>query len=60
MVTNAGGGYSRRQQTALTRWREDITTDDWGTFFYVRDVDTGAGLVHDLPADPPRRRRVSR
>ncbi len=26
MLTNAGGGYSRRQQLALTRWREDITT----------------------------------
>ncbi|HEY7059020.1 MAG TPA: glucoamylase family protein, partial [Vicinamibacterales bacterium] len=40
MITNAGGGYSRRQQTALTRWREDITTDDWGSFCYVRDLDT--------------------
>ena len=27
MVTNAGGGYSRRQDLALTRWREDITCD---------------------------------
>ena len=26
MVTNAGGGYSRRQQIAMTRWREDVTT----------------------------------
>ena len=25
MVTNAGGGYSRRQGLAMTRWREDIT-----------------------------------
>jgi cyclic beta-1,2-glucan synthetase len=40
MVTNAGGGYSRRQQLALTRWREDITTDAWGTFIYVRDLDS--------------------
>ena len=32
MVTNAGGGYSRRQDLALTRWREDITTDAWGSF----------------------------
>ncbi len=40
MVTNAGGGYSRRQDTALTRWREDVTTDGWGTFCYVRDLDT--------------------
>ena len=41
MVTNAGGGYSRRQQTAMTRWREDVTTDAWGSFCYVRDLDSG-------------------
>ncbi len=41
MVTNAGGGYSRRQQIALTRWREDVTTDGWGTFCYVRDLESG-------------------
>ena len=41
MVTNAGGGYSRRQALALTRWREDVTCDDWGSFCYVRDLETG-------------------
>ncbi|HEX2342201.1 MAG TPA: glucoamylase family protein [Vicinamibacterales bacterium] len=41
MVTNAGGGYSRRQNLALTRWREDMTTDAWGTFCYVRNAETG-------------------
>ena len=41
MVTNAGGGYSRRQSLAMTRWREDITTDAWGTFIYVRDLESG-------------------
>ena len=41
MLTNGGGGYSRRQQIAMTRWREDVTTDSWGTFCYVRDVDSG-------------------
>ena len=41
MVTNAGGGYSRRQGLAMTRWREDVTTDAWGSFCYVRDLDTG-------------------
>ena len=41
MLTNAGGGYSRRQQLALTRWREDITSDNWGSFVFVRDLDTG-------------------
>ncbi len=41
MVTNAGGGYSRRQGLALTRWREDITTDRWGSFCYLRDLENG-------------------
>ncbi len=41
MVTNAGGGYSRRQNLAMTRWREDITTDEWGTFCFIRDLETG-------------------
>jgi cyclic beta-1,2-glucan synthetase len=40
MVTNAGGGYSRWHDIALTRWREDATADNWGTFCYVRDLDS--------------------
>ncbi len=42
MVTNSGGGYSRRQHLAMTRWREDITTDAWGSFCYIRDLESGA------------------
>ena len=30
MVTNAGGGYSRWKELAVTRWREDATRDSWG------------------------------
>lgn len=41
MVTNAGGGYSRWKELAITRWREDSTCDNWGTFAYIRDVETG-------------------
>jgi len=41
MVTNAGGGYSRWKDLAVTRWREDRTCDNWGTFCYLRDVDSG-------------------
>ena len=41
MVTNAGGGYSRWKDLAVTRWREDGTRDGWGTFCYLRDVDSG-------------------
>jgi cellobiose phosphorylase len=42
MVTNAGGGYSRWKDLAITRWREDPTCDHWGTFCYLRNVETDA------------------
>jgi cyclic beta-1,2-glucan synthetase len=42
MLTQAGGGYSRWKDRAVTRWREDSTCDNWGLFSYVRDVKTGA------------------
>jgi cyclic beta-1,2-glucan synthetase len=38
MVTNAGGGYSRWKDLAVTRWREDSTCDNWGTFCYIKDL----------------------
>ena len=41
MITNAGGGYSRWKDMAVTRWREDSTCDNWGTFCYLRDVTSG-------------------
>jgi cyclic beta-1,2-glucan synthetase len=40
MVTNAGGGYSRWNDIDVTRWREDITRDNWGMFCYIRDLET--------------------
>jgi len=42
MITNAGGGYSRWKDLAVTRWREDSTCDNWGAFCYIRDLATGA------------------
>ena len=41
MLSSSGGGYSRRGDMAVTRWREDPTRDHWGAFCYLRDVDTG-------------------
>ena len=41
-LTNAGGGYSRWRDLAVTRWREDATRDNWGSFCYVRDVESQA------------------
>jgi len=41
MVTHAGGSYSRWHNIAVTRWREDVTGDAWGTFVYLRDAEDG-------------------
>jgi cyclic beta-1,2-glucan synthetase len=41
IITNAGGGYSRWKDIAVTRWREDSTCDNWGVFCYIRDAENG-------------------
>jgi cellobiose phosphorylase len=41
MQTNAGGGYSRWKNIAITRFREDVTRDSSGIFCYLTDVKTG-------------------
>ena len=40
MVTNAGGGYSHWHDLNVTRWREDATLDNWGSFIYLRDMES--------------------
>ena len=42
MVTGAGSGYSRWRDIAVTRWREDVTCDDTGSYIFLRDVESGA------------------
>ena len=42
MVTAAGSGYSRWGDIAITRWREDVTCDSWGTWLYLRDMRSGS------------------
>ncbi len=37
MLSNAGGGYCRWKDIAVTRWREDSTCDHWGMYCYVQD-----------------------
>ncbi len=41
MLTAAGSGYSRWRDLAVTRWREDVTRDPWGTYVFLRDADSG-------------------
>ena len=38
MITAAGSGYSLWKNLAVTRWREDVTRDAWGSYIYLRDV----------------------
>ncbi|MGZ8842149.1 MAG: glucoamylase family protein, partial [Pyrinomonadaceae bacterium] len=42
MITTAGGGYSTCGSREVTRWREDVTRDNWGAFIYIRDIRSGA------------------
>ena len=41
MLTAAGSGYSRWHDLGITRWREDATRDDWGSYIFLRDVRSG-------------------
>ena len=38
MLTSSGAGYSRWRELAVTRWREDVTRDCWGSHIYLRDL----------------------
>ena len=42
MLTAAGSGYSRWHDLAVNRWREDTTCDASGSYFFVRDIESGA------------------
>ncbi len=41
MISHCGGGYSRYEDLAVTRWCADGTTDQTGQFCYIRDVQSG-------------------
>jgi cyclic beta-1,2-glucan synthetase len=50
MLTASGAGYSRWRDIAVTRWREDATRDDWGSFIFLRD--THSGQIWSAGAQP--------
>lgn len=52
MLTNAGGGYSICDNLSVTRWRADVTRDNWGSFCYLRDA--RSGLVWSAAYQPTR------
>src|SRR6185369_6413645 len=41
MLTSVGSGYSHWGNLGVTRWREDVTRDDWGSYVFLRDVESG-------------------
>ncbi|AHL76298.1 glycosyl transferase [Stutzerimonas stutzeri] len=41
MLTAAGSGYSRWRDIAVSRWREDVSRDNYGSFVFLRDTADG-------------------
>jgi len=39
MFTSAGSGYSRWNDLSITRWREDVTSDMWGSYIFLYDTE---------------------
>ena len=57
MTTTAGGGYTRWKDIDVTRWRSDTTRDAYGSFLYLKDIDSGeiwSNMYHPLDIDPDR------
>lgn len=40
MLSDSGGGYSKYNDYAITRWREDPARDDWGMMFYIANLNS--------------------
>jgi len=55
MVSHCGGGYSRYESLAVTRWRADGCRDATGQFQYVKDLSTGRvwSAAHQPVCAPP-------
>ncbi|MCB8816548.1 GH36-type glycosyl hydrolase domain-containing protein [Desulfosporosinus shakirovi] len=41
MMTNSGSGFSRYKNICVSRWREDVTQDAWGMYFYIQNLNSG-------------------
>ena len=40
MISGSGAGYSQWKDIAVTRWHGDITRDNEGQFFFIRDLES--------------------
>jgi len=61
MISTAGSGYSRCGLLAVSRWREDVTRDNWGQFLYIRNRGNGKtwSATYQPLGDTPDRYEVS-
>ena len=41
MLSGSGSGFSRWHDLAVTRWREDVAGDAWGSYLLLRDEHSG-------------------
>ncbi|MEO5561755.1 MAG: glycosyl transferase family 36 [Dokdonella sp.] len=41
MLSDSGSGFSRWCDLAVTRWREDVASDPWGSYLLLRDEVSG-------------------
>ena len=55
MLSHCGGGYSRYEGLAVTRWRADGCRDATGQFQYLKDLSTGRvwSAAHQPVCAPP-------
>ncbi|MFL0268601.1 GH36-type glycosyl hydrolase domain-containing protein [Candidatus Clostridium radicumherbarum] len=40
MITNSGSGYGKLEDMTAYRWREDVTLDNTGLFFYIKNLNS--------------------
>ncbi|MCC5879697.1 MAG: glycosyl transferase [Idiomarina sp.] len=53
MLTATGSGYSRWRDIAITRWHADPCLDKYGTFVFMRDMNTDRSWSIGGPARAP-------
>ena len=61
LISAAGSGFSRWGEMELTRWRDDPTLDDRGSWIYVEDRLNGQlwSVTHQPTMAPPDRSEVN-
>jgi cyclic beta-1,2-glucan synthetase len=40
MISNSGSGYSKKEDMTVYRWKEDVTADNSGLFFYIKNLNS--------------------